>query len=68
MLNIDYKWKAFSAVGMSLVTMVMSMSMIAVALPSISAFFGSSLQIVSWVVIANSLTVTAVLLLSLIHI
>ena len=62
MLNIDYKWKAFSAVGMSLVTMVMSMSMIAVALPSISAFFGSSLQIVSWVVIANSLTVTAVLL------
>ena len=60
--KIDYKWKAFSAVGMSLVTMVMSMSMTAVALPSIAEYLEISLQVVSWVVIAHALTVTAVLL------
>ena len=61
-LNIEYKWKAFIAVGLSLVTMVMSMSISAVALPSIAADLGISLKMVSWVVIANSLTVTAILL------
>ena len=58
----NYKWKAFAAIGVSFVTMVMSMSMVFVALSAIAADFGVSLRVVSWVVIAQALTISAIML------
>lgn len=58
----SYKWKAFWAVGLSLVAMVMSTSMVFLALPSIADDFGVTLKTVSWVVIAQSLTISSVML------
>ncbi|NQW16323.1 MAG: MFS transporter [Chloroflexi bacterium] len=58
----NYKWKAFSAIGIALVTMVMSFSIVFLALSSISDDFGVTLRAVSWVVIAQSLTISAVML------
>ncbi len=57
--NASYKWKAFWAVGLSLVTMVMSFSIIFLALDSIATDFGITFRQVSLVVIAQSLTVSA---------
>ncbi|MBP44882.1 MAG: hypothetical protein CL925_10810 [Deltaproteobacteria bacterium] len=58
----DYKWKAFLAVALSLFTMVMSMNITILALPVIARDFAVTLREVSWIVIAFSLTVTALLL------
>ncbi len=58
----NYKWKAFSAIGISLVTMVMSFSIVFLALSSIADDFEVTLRAVSWVVIAQSLTISAVML------
>ncbi len=60
--RIPYKWKAFFAVALSLVTMVMSMSINILALPVIARDFHVTLREVSWVVIGFSLTVTALLM------
>ena len=57
-----YKWKAFTAVGLSLVTMVMSFSIIFLALDAIATDFGVTLRQVSLVVIAQSLTVSSLML------
>ena len=57
-----YKWKAFSAIGIAMVTMVMSFSIVFLALSSIADEFGVTLRAVSWVVIAQSLTISAVML------
>ncbi len=53
------KWKAFGAIGISFFTMVMSMSMVFVALESIADDFNVTLRAVSWVVIAQALTISA---------
>lgn len=53
------KWKAFSAIGISFFTMVMSMSMVFVALESIADDFNVTLRTVAWVVIAQALTISA---------
>ena len=58
----NYKWKTFAAVGLSTVTMVMSFSIVFLALSSIAEDFGVSLRAVSWVVIAQSLTISSVML------
>lgn len=60
----DYsgKWAAFAAIAISFVTMVMTMSMVFVALSSIADDFGVTLRAVSWVVIAESLVISALLL------
>ena len=58
----NYKWKIFSAVGVSMFTMVMSFSIVFVALNSIAEDFGETLRAVSWVIIAQSLTISAVML------
>ena len=55
----SYKWKAFAAIGISLVTMVASASMVFVALSQIADDFGVTLRAVSWVVIAQGLTISA---------
>lgn len=56
------KWKAFGAIGISFFTMVMSMSMVFLALEDIAADFGVTLRTVAWVVIAQALTISALML------
>ena len=58
----NYKWKAFAAIGISLVTMVASASMVFVALSQIAEDFDVNLRAVSWVVIAQGLTISAFIL------
>lgn len=58
----NYKWKTFAAVGLSTVTMVMSFSIVFLALSSIARDFDITLRAVSWVVIAQSLTISSVML------
>ena len=57
--NAWYKWRAFWAVGLSLVTMVMSFSIVFLALPAIAEDFGVTFKEASLLVIAQSLTVSA---------
>ena len=57
--NAWYKWRAFWAVGLSLVTMVMSFSILFLALPAIAEDFGITFKEASLLVIAQSLTVSA---------
>lgn len=56
------KWLAFAAIGLSFFTNVMTMSMVFVALSSIADDFGVTLREVSWVVITESLIISALLL------
>ncbi|MGE3423185.1 MAG: MFS transporter [Dehalococcoidia bacterium] len=58
----SHKWLAFSAIGVSFVTMVMSQSMVFVALSAIADDFGITLRAVSWVVIAQALTISALMM------
>ena len=56
------KWKAFSAIAVAFVTMVFSMTMVFVALSSIAEDFGVTLRAVSWVVIVQSLVISALMM------
>ncbi len=58
----NYKWWAFSAIGISFFTQVMSISMVFVALAAIADDFGVTLREVSWVVIAQALTISALMM------
>lgn len=58
----SYKWKAFAAIGVSLTTMVTAYSMVFVALSPIADEFDVTLGAVSWVVIVQALTVSALML------
>ena len=60
--NDSYKWRAFTAIAISFVTNVASMSMVFVALSAIADDFGVTLRAVSWVVIAQALTISALML------
>lgn len=57
-----HKWRAFGAIAISFVTMVMSQSMVFVALSAIADDFGVTLRVVSWVVIAEALTISALMM------
>jgi EmrB/QacA subfamily drug resistance transporter len=57
-----YKWKAFIAIGIAFVTQVMSMSMVFVALSSIADDYGVTLRAVAWVVVAQALTISALMM------
>ncbi len=57
-----YKWRAFGAIALSFFTMVMTMSMVFVALSAIADDFGVSLRSASWVVISEALVISALLL------
>jgi len=57
-----YRWRAFWAIALSLFTMVMSFSIVFIALPAIAHDFGVTLREVSWVIIAQSLTISAFML------
>jgi MFS family permease len=56
------KWLAFMAVGTSFVTSVMSVSMVFVALSAIADSFDITLRVVSWIVIAQALTISALMM------
>lgn len=56
------KWRAFAAIGVAFVTNVLAMSMVFVALPSIAEDYGITLRSVAWVVIAQSLTISSLML------
>jgi MFS family permease len=56
------RWKAFTAIAISFVTMVFSMSMVFVALSSIADDFGVTLRAVSWVVIIQSLVISSLMM------
>jgi len=58
----SYKWKAFTAIGISFFTQVMSMSMVFVALSSIADDYGVTLRAVTWVIIAQALTISALMM------
>ena len=51
-----HKWAAFGAIAISFVTMVISVTMVFVALSDIADDFGVTLRAVSWVVVAQALT------------
>lgn len=57
-----YKWWVFTAVGLGSFTGVMTFGTVNVALPTIAEHFETDLPTVSWVVIAQTLTVSALLL------
>jgi len=57
-----YKWKAFAAIAIAFTTMVMSMQMAFVALSAIAEDYGITLRAVTWVVIAQALTISALML------
>ncbi|NQW16324.1 MAG: MFS transporter [Chloroflexi bacterium] len=58
----NYKWKAFSAIGLSMFTMVMSFSIVFVSLSAIADDYGVTLRAVTWVVVSQSLTISAIML------
>ncbi|MGE0228897.1 MAG: MFS transporter [Dehalococcoidia bacterium] len=58
----SYKWKAFVAIGVSFVTQVTSMSMVFVALSSIADDFNVTLRAVAWVVVAQALVISALMM------
>ena len=58
----NYKWWAFSAIGIAFVTQVMSISMVFVALSAIADDFDVTLREVSWVVVAQALTISALMM------
>ena len=60
--RFEGKWLAFAAIGVAFVTNVSAMSMVFVALPSIADDFDVSLRSVAWVVIAQSLTISSLML------
>ncbi len=57
-----YKWWVFAAVGLGSFTGVMSFGTVNVALPTIASYFETDLPTVQWVVIAQTLTISALLL------
>ena len=61
-IDDSYKWKAFVAIAIAFVTQVMSISMVFVALSSIADDFGVTLRAVSWVVVAQALTISALMM------
>ncbi|MDG2261897.1 MAG: MFS transporter [Actinomycetota bacterium] len=60
----DYslKWKGYTAIAISFVTSVASMSMVFVALSAIADDFGITLSEVTWVVIVQALVISALML------
>jgi EmrB/QacA subfamily drug resistance transporter len=57
-----YKWKAFWAIAIAFTTMVMSMQMTFVALSAIAEDYGITLRAVTWVVIAQALVISALMM------
>jgi len=57
-----HKWRSFFPIGLSLFTNVLSMTMVFVALSAIAEDFEITLKLVSWVVIIESLVLSALIM------
>ena len=57
-----YKWLVFSAVGLGSLTNVIHHGSVGIALPTIAQTFNVPLTTIQWVVLAESLTISAMLL------
>ena len=57
-----YRWWVFAAVAMGTLTSVINHGGMSVALPTIAQYFDADLSTVQWVVIAEGLTISALLL------
>ena len=57
-----YRWWVFAAVALGTLTSVINHGGMSVALPTIAQYFDADLATVQWVVIAEGLTVSALLL------
>ena len=57
-----YRWWVFSAVALGTLTSVINHGGMSVALPTIAQYFDADLSTVQWVVIAEGLTISALLL------
>lgn len=57
-----YRWWVFSAVALGTLTSVVNHGGMSVALPTIAQYFDADLSTVQWVVIAEGLTISALLL------
>ena len=57
-----YRWKAFAVISIPLTTSVMSMSMVFLALSAIAEDYGVTLRSVTWVVVAQALTISALMM------
>ena len=60
--NSSYKWKAFAAIAISASTQVLMMSMVFVALSAIAEYYAITLRAVAWVVIAQNLAISALMM------
>ena len=60
--NSNYKWKAFIAIAISASTQVLSISMVFVALSAIAEYYSITLRAVAWVVIAQNLAISALMM------
>ena len=60
--NPTYRWWVFSAVALGTLTSVINHGGMSVALPTIAQYFDADLSTVQWVVIAEGLTISALLL------
>ncbi len=58
----NYKWWVFGGLVLGSFLTVMDLSTLNVALPTIGTHFSADLPLVQWVIIANALTITALLL------
>ena len=58
----NYKWLVFGAIGLGSLTNVIHHGSISIALPTIAREFDVSLTTIQWVVLAESLTISAMLL------
>ena len=63
-----YKWLVFFSIAIGTFISVVDHGSVLVALPVMQTHFGSDLPAVQWVVTGYLLTISALLLLSLIHI
>lgn len=58
----SYRWWVFSAVALGTLTSVINHGGMSVALPTIAQYFDADLSTVQWIVIAEGLTISALLL------
>ena len=60
--STNYKWIVFTVVGLGSITNVIHHGGVSIALPTIAQYFSVPLTTIQWVVLAESLTISAMLL------
>ena len=60
--STNYKWIVFTVIGLGSITNVIHHGGVSIALPTIAQYFGVPLTTIQWVVLAESLAISAMLL------